>query len=201
MYFVNPYFYRPGEGTIHRLATTTYHEAVPGHHFQAALDQERSDAPALRRFAGMLGGAVFGEGWGLYSERLAQEIGLYVDPVEELGFLDNDALRAVRLVVDTGIHAFGWSRRRAVAAMLAVGLPQHEAEVEVDRYCATPAQALTYKVGQLKILEWRAAMAPSGEPAELRAFHDRLLGFGSLPLAALEREMHVDVASTQEAGS
>jgi uncharacterized protein (DUF885 family) len=189
IFFVNASFYLdPDSRLLHRLATTSYHEANPGHHFQTAIEQARQDVPPLRRFAGSIGGAAVVEGWGLYAERLADEIGLYENEFERLGMLDNETLRAARLVVDTGIHAFGWSRDRAIGELMAAGIPQGEAEIEVDRYAVDPAQALCYKVGELEIRRLRDRLS-DGTPGSLAAFHDRLLGLGALPFPSLEREL------------
>jgi uncharacterized protein (DUF885 family) len=175
---------------IHKLASVTYHEANPGHHFQVSIEQEMGDRPALRKFGGILAGSAFIEGWGLYSERLADEMRLFVDEYERLGMLEAQAFRATRLVVDTGIHALGWDRDRAVAALMDAGTQRVEAEIETDRYIATPGQALAYKLGQIEIERWRAEAAQRrGEAFSLTAFHDRLLELGSLPLPALEREL------------
>ncbi|HXF56203.1 MAG TPA: DUF885 domain-containing protein [Actinomycetota bacterium] len=175
---------------LHQLAATTYHEANPGHHFQLSIEVEFSDRPPLRRFGGFLSGTAFIEGWGLYSERLADEMGLFEDDCERMGMLEAQAWRAARLVVDTGLHAFGWDRERAVATLEGAGVPRKDAEVEVDRYIAAPGQALAYKVGQLHILKLRrAAEERAGPSFSLRAFHDRLLALGSLPLPVLEREL------------
>jgi uncharacterized protein (DUF885 family) len=187
-YLVNAAFYLdPGSRLLHRLASTSYHEANPGHHFQTAIEQNQVGVPPLRRFVGSFRGDAFTEGWGLYAERLADEMGLYADDYERLGRLDNEALRAVRLVVDTGLHAFGWSRDQGVDELVLAGLPRAEAEVEVDRYAVDPAQALCYKVGELDIRRLRARFAPSND--ELPLFHDRLLGLGALPLDTLEKEL------------
>jgi len=188
VYYVNAYDleHRP----LHHLATTTYHEANPGHHFQIALEQEMVDRPALRRFGGNLTGTAFCEGWGLYSERLADEMGLFQDEAERLGMLDAQAMRAARLVVDTGIHAFGWTRERAIALLEGAGVPHVDAVIEVDRYIAMPGQALAYKIGQHEIERHRAeAERRSGAAFSLRDFHDRLLSLGTLPLPALRREL------------
>lgn len=175
---------------LHHLATTTYHEANPGHHFQITLEQEIGDRPALRRFGGLLGGASFCEGWGLYSERLADEMGLFEGEAERLGMLDAQAMRAARLVVDTGIHAFGWSRDRAIALLEEAGVPHVDAVIETDRYITMPGQALSYKIGQFEIERQRAeAERREGAAFSLRAFHDRLLALGTLPLPALRREL------------
>ena len=174
----------------HHLAPTTYHEANPGHHFQIALEQEREGRPALRRFGGFLAGSAFTEGWGLYSERLADEMGLYEDEAERLGMLDLQGMRAGRLVVDTGIHALGWSRERAISTLEGAGVPTVEATIETDRYVTMPGQALSYKIGQFEIERQRSAASDrEGADFSLRAFHDRLLALGSLPLAALRREL------------
>jgi uncharacterized protein (DUF885 family) len=174
----------------HHLAPTTYHEANPGHHFQVALEQEMGGRPALRRFGGFLAGSAFTEGWGLYSERLADEMGLYADEAERLGMLDLQGMRAARLVVDTGIHALGWSRERAISTLESAGVPTVEATIETDRYITMPGQALSYKIGQFEIERQRSAASErEGADFSLRAFHDRLLALGSLPLAALRREL------------
>jgi uncharacterized protein (DUF885 family) len=186
IYYVNTVDYRVRPR--HALATTTYHESNPGHHFQGALEVEAADRAAIRRFAADIVGMAFCEGWGLYSERLADELGLYQDEYERLGMLEMQAFRAARLVVDTGIHALGWERQRAVDVLRSSGLPAEPAEREVDRYVSIPGQALCYKLGQLEIEGWRAE-ASSRPGFSLRAFHDRLLSLGSLPLPTLRREM------------
>lgn len=191
VYYVNAYDLpnRP----LHHLATTTYHEANPGHHFQIAIEQEMEDRPALRRFGGLMAGSAFAEGWGLYSERLAEEMGLFLDDVERLGMLDAQAHRAARLIVDTGIHAFAWSRGRSIEKLEEAGVPRVDAEIETDRYIALPGQALSYKIGQLEIERQRAEAAKRlGADFSLSAFHDRLLALGSLPLTALQRELARD---------
>jgi uncharacterized protein (DUF885 family) len=175
---------------IHQVATTTYHEGNPGHHFQLTIEQEYADRPNLRRFGSFLAGDAFTEGWGLYSERLADEMGLFLDEYERLGMLEAQAHRASRLIVDSGIHALGWDRERAVLQMMEGGTPRTESEIEVDRYISWPGQALAYMTGQLEIQRWRAAAEKrSGSEFDLRAFHDRLLSLGSLPLTTLEREV------------
>jgi uncharacterized protein (DUF885 family) len=188
VYFVNTK--NPGNRPRHGLATTTYHEANPGHHFQIGLEQEATQRPALRRFGAELVGSAFCEGWGLYAERLADEMGLYQDEFERMGMLEMQAFRAARLVVDTGIHAFGWERDRAIDTMASTGIGRDTCEVEVDRYVAMPGQALAYTLGQLFIQERRAeASERLGSGLSLKDFHDRLLSLGSLPLPAIEREM------------
>jgi uncharacterized protein (DUF885 family) len=135
-------------------------------------------------------GMAYGEGWGLYSERLADEMGLYLNASERFGMLDGQAWRAARLVVDTGIHAFKWPRERSVALLREAGLSEVDAAIETDRYICWPAQALTYKVGQREIERLRREATERLGPAfDLRAFHDALLGHGMLPLATLAREL------------
>lgn len=163
---------------------TAFHEAVPGHHFQLTIAQELTDLPLMRR----LGGAnAYIEGWGLYTERLAEEMGLYSDDVARLGMLAMDSLRAGRLVVDTGLHAKGWSRDRAVA-FLRDNSPLSDLEIgnEVDRYTAYPGQALSYMVGRLEIQRLRAESERRlRERFDIRDFHDVVLGGGALPLTVL----------------
>jgi uncharacterized protein (DUF885 family) len=178
---------------LHHVACLTYHEANPGHHFQISLDQEATDRPPLRRFGGILAGSSFAEGWGLYSERLADEMGLYVDDWERLGMLDSQGLRAARLVTDTGIHALGWSRERSIDTLVAIGMPVVDATIEVDRYISLPGQALAYMTGMREIVAARrAAEQREGAAFSLPAFHDRVLALGSLPLPAFRREMGTD---------
>jgi len=174
----------------HHLASTTYHEANPGHHFQIALEQEMEGRPPLRRFGGFLAGSAFTEGWGLYSERLADEMEMYDDEYERLGMLDLQGMRAGRLVTDTGIHALGWTRERAIQTLEEAGVPNVEATIEIDRYITMPGQALSYKIGQFEIEKQRVAAAErEGASFSLQGFHDRLLALGSLPLGALRREL------------
>lgn len=178
------------ERPLHHVASVTYHEANPGHHFQISIEQEMTDRPPLRRFGGLLAGSAFCEGWGLYSERLADEMGLYLDGWERLGMLDNQGLRAGRLVTDTGIHALGWARERAIATLEEIGVPHVEAVIEIDRYIAIPGQALAYMIGMIEIERARAAAEErEGSAFSLKGFHDRLLGLGQLPLPSLRREL------------
>jgi uncharacterized protein (DUF885 family) len=179
------------ERPLHHLAAITFHEANPGHHFQITIEQEIPDRPELRRFGGILAGSAFIEGWGLYSERLADEMGLYQDEYERLGMLAAQAMRACRLILDSGIHALGWERERSIALMVEAGVSKIDAEIEVDRYISLPGQALAYKIGQREIERWRAdAAAREGSAFDIKAFHERLLGLGSLPLPSLRREMN-----------
>ncbi len=195
-YSVN--LYRPEVRPKWEIEVLTVHESVPGHHLQIALAQELGELPPFRRAAGY---TAFVEGWALYSERLGYEIGLYKDPYSHFGQLSYDMWRAVRLVVDTGIHVKRWSRQQAIDYFMAKA-PKAEADIinEVDRYISWPGQALGYKIGQLKILELRAlAEQKLGARFDLRAFHDHLLGAGALPLELLERRMQAWIAA-QSAG-
>jgi uncharacterized protein (DUF885 family) len=173
-----------------KLATTTYHEAVPGHHFQIALEMENPRLNVFRRLGSRMAGSAYVEGWGLYAERLADEMGLFRSEAERFGMLDGQAWRAARLVVDTGLHALRWSRGEAIEFLRNVGLADSEAAIETDRYIAWPAQALTYMIGKLEISRLREEIAArDGSRFDLRAFHDAVLGHGSLPLATLAREL------------
>jgi uncharacterized protein (DUF885 family) len=182
--------------TYMKLSTTTYHEAVPGHHFQIALEMENPDLTTFRRLGSRLAGGAYVEGWGLYAERLADEIGLYRDEAERFGMLDAQAWRAGRLVVDTGMHALRWSRQQSIEFMLGAGISSTDAEIETDRYIVWPGQALTYKIGQREIERLRRELsARDGSRFDLRGFHDQVLGHGSLPLATLARELPKWVAA------
>ncbi len=172
------------------LGTTTYHEAVPGHHFQIALEMEHPSLPAFRRLGSRMVGGAYVEGWGLYSERLADEMGLFRNQAERFGMLTAQAWRAARLVVDTGIHALRKGRAWGVEVLLEAGLTETDAQIETDRYIAWPGQALTYKIGQREIERLRREIAArDGAAFDIRGFHDAVIGHGSLPLATLAREL------------
>ncbi len=185
MYFINTF--APASRHLHRIPAATYHEAVPGHHFQLAIEQELTDLPSFRRFGSRLGGGAFVEGWALYTEQLAAEMGLYRTPLERFGALETEAWRAARLVVDTGIHALGWSRAQSIDLLVRrAGLSRLEAETETDRYISWPGQALSYMLGQREILAARAELeARDGDRFDHTAFHDQVIGHGSLPLSTL----------------
>jgi uncharacterized protein (DUF885 family) len=173
-----------------KLATTTYHEAVPGHHFQIALEMENENLNTFRRLGSRMVGGAYVEGWGLYSERLADEMGLFRSEAERFGMLDAQAWRAARLVVDTGMHALRWTRQQSIDFLLSAGLSSTDAIIETDRYIAWPGQALTYKLGQRAIEALRRDLTErDGAHFDLREFHDQVLGHGSLPLATLAREL------------
>ncbi len=195
---------RPGIFYVPIVKPTTYptprmenlflHEAIPGHHFQLSLALENTDLPKFRRYDA---NNAYVEGWGLYTERMGTELGLYGDPYQYFGMLIGDMQRAVRLVVDTGLHAKGWSREKiAFAAENEGGKPEaHVAKIE--RYMAYPGQALSYKIGQLKILEIRAAAEKRLGEIRHQGFHDAVLMEGALPLSVLEA--HVEQWSDGQA--
>ena len=186
IYWVN--LYRPEVRPKYEIEVLSVHEAMPGHHLQIALQQELDNMPNFRRFMGF---TAFVEGWGLYSERLGYDLGLYRDPYSRFGQLTYDMWRAVRLVVDTGMHYKGWTRQQAIDFFKDnAAKAEHDIVNEIDRYIVMPGQALAYKIGQLKILQIRErAEVQLGKDFDIRAFHDELLGAGALPLDLLERRM------------
>jgi len=181
------------------MEALTLHEAVPGHHLQISLQQELENVPWFRQVASY---TAFTEGWGLYSESLGEEMGFYKDPYSKFGQLTYEMWRAVRLVVDTGMHSLGWSRDQAIQYFMEnAGKQEHDIIVEIDRYIVWPGQALAYKLGELKIKELRAyAESELGERFDIRAFHDRLLGQGAVPLTVLDAAMRAWVAQQLKRG-
>ncbi|HBV11989.1 MAG TPA: DUF885 domain-containing protein, partial [Brevundimonas sp.] len=165
------------------LKTLTYHEAAPGHLFQGALAREAGDLPLYRRLTGF---SAYSEGWGLYAERLADEMGFYDDdPFGRIGYLQSFLFRAARLVVDTGLHAKGWSREEAIRYMIATAAePENRAEREIERYCAAPGQACAYKLGEIEIARLRTE-AERRPGFSLKAFHDRVVMSGPMPMTVL----------------
>ncbi len=178
----------PGDRTSFDLEAIAFHEAVPGHHFQIALALENADIPALRRLPLF---TAYIEGWGLYAERLADEMGLYSTPIQRLGMLSADAWRAARLVVDTGLHHYGWSREQAVQYLVDnTAVAPIDVESEIDRYIAYPGQALSYMTGRREIERLRErAQQELGGAFDIGAFHDRVLADGALPLTVLDSVM------------
>ncbi|NUS38428.1 MAG: DUF885 domain-containing protein [Lysobacter sp.] len=195
-YYVN--LYKPEVRPTWEMMPLTLHEAVPGHHFQFARGLELPDAPMFRRTAYFVG---YSEGWGLYAERLGYDMGLYDDPYDRFGQLTYEMWRAVRLVVDTGMHAMGWSRQQAIDYFKQNAAKTDQDIVnEVDRYLGTPGQALAYKIGQMKILELRErARQALGPDFDLRDYDDAVLETGSVPLDALEKHIDAWIAARKAA--
>jgi len=194
-YWVNTYALdkRP----LYVLESLTLHEAVPGHHLQGSLNQELSNLPNFRRYSYI---SAFGEGWALYCEKLGLEAGFYKDPYSDFGRLSYEMWRAARLVIDTGIHAMGWSREQAIKLLADnSALSIHNITTEVDRYISWPGQALSYKIGELRILELRQqAELELGNKFDIRRFHDAILENGSIPLDVLSKQMHDFIQSAKK---
>jgi len=189
----------PTDTAAWQMPTLAYHEGLPGHHLQIAWAQTIEGVPLARR---VLPFTAYSEGWGLYAERLAKEMGVYEnDPFGDLGRLQAEMFRAVRLVVDTGIHAKRWTRAQAIDYMRQkTGMPLGEVTAEIERYIVDPGQACAYKIGMLKILELRErAKTALGERFDIKAFHDVVLGGGGMPLSILERRVDAWVRETRSA--
>ena len=177
-----------GTRPIPTLETLTLHEGIPGHHFQITLARENAALPPILRFGSS---TAYSEGWGLYAESLGRDLGMFTDPLQWFGHLDMEMLRAVRLVVDTGLHARNWQRQQAIDYMLAnTSMAPRDVAVEIDRYIASPGQACAYKIGEIRIavLRERARKALGGK-FDIRDYHDQVLGTGALPLAVLEAKI------------
>ena len=171
-----------------RRESIAYHEGLPGHHLQISIAQELTGVPEFRKYTYY---TAYTEGWGLYAERLGKDVGFYQDPYNDYGRLEADIWRAVRLVVDTGVHSKHWTREQMVDYFHQhSAVAETDVQAEVDRYIAWPAQALGYKVGQLKLLELQAkAQQALGDRFDIRAFHDQVLDSGALPLDYLEQRI------------
>jgi uncharacterized protein (DUF885 family) len=198
MYMINTYL--PETRPRYEAEALAFHESVPGHHLQIAVAQELTGIPEFRKHEGV---TAFVEGWGLYAERLADEMGLYSSDVDRIGMLSFDAWRACRLVVDTGLHAKGWTRQQAINYMNENSvLAENNIENEVDRYITWPGQALAYKLGQMEILKLRdEAKTRLGGRFDIKAFHDAVLGSGAVALPVLRRQVEAYIASTAAGAS
>jgi uncharacterized protein (DUF885 family) len=184
--------------SLYNLTALTLHESAPGHSFQGSLVEEQKAVPDFRHEYI----SAYGEGWALYCEKLGKEMGIYLTPYDDFGRLTYEMWRAARLVIDTGIHHKGWTRQQAIDYLAGhTALSQHEVETEVDRYISWPAQALSYKLGELKILELRAlAESELGAKFDIRKFHDAVLGIGSVPLPVLEQHIKAFIAEQKTKG-
>jgi uncharacterized protein (DUF885 family) len=191
--------YKATERNLYEVEDTAYHEGIPGHHLQIAISQELEDVPTFRKYEFF---TAYTEGWALYSERLGKDVGLYQDPYSDYGRLEGDMLRAVRLVVDTGVHSKHWTREQMVDFFHDhSSTSETEVQSEVDRYIAWPSQALAYKIGQLKILELRdRAKKALGDKFDLRAFHDQVLDTGALPMDVLDQRINGWIAGQKPVG-
>ncbi len=186
--------YNASDRNLDQVESTAYHEGLPGHHMQISISQELQGVPEFRKFEFY---TAYTEGWGLYSERLGKDVGLYQDPYSDYGRLEGDIWRAIRLVVDTGVHSQHWTRQQMVDYFHDhSGIDETDVQAEVDRYIAWPSQALAYKIGQLKILELRdRAKKALGDKFDIRAFHDEVLDAGALPLDVLSARIDAWIGS------
>ncbi len=186
--------YNATQRNLYGVETIAYHEGIPGHHLQISIARELEGIPEFRKYEGY---TAFSEGWGLYSERLGKDVGFYQDPYSDYGRLQGDIWRAIRLVVDTGVHSQHWTREQMVQYFHDhSSIDEPSVQAEVDRYIAWPGQALAYKIGQLKILELRdRAKKELGDKFDIRAFHDQVLDTGALPLDVLEARITAWIAT------
>ena len=186
--------YNASDRNLDQVESTAYHEGLPGHHMQISIAQELQGVPEFRKYEFY---TAYTEGWGLYAERLGKDVGLYQDPYSDYGRLEGDIWRAIRLVVDTGVHSQHWTRQQMVDYFHDhSAIDETDVQAEVDRYIAWPSQALAYKIGQLKILELRdRARKALGDKFDIRAFHDQILDSGALPLDVLSARIDAWIAS------
>ena len=192
--------YNATERNLYAVETIAYHEGLPGHHLQVSIARELEGIPEFRKFSGY---SAFSEGWGLYSEHLGKDVGFYQDPYSDYGRLEADIWRAIRLVVDTGVHSQHWTRDQMVQYFHDhSSIDEPSVQAEVDRYIAWPGQALSYKIGQLKILELRdRAKKELGDKFDLRAFHDQVLDSGALPLDVLDARIAAWIAGQKSSAT
>ena len=188
--------YNAAERNLYGVESIAYHEGIPGHHLQISIAHELTGLPEFRKYGRY---TAYTEGWGLYAERLGKDVGFYQDPYSDYGRLEADIWRAIRLVVDTGVHSEGWTREQMVAYFHDhSNVDEPSVQAEVDRYIAWPSQALSYKIGQLKILELRdRAQKALGAKFDIRAFHDQVLDAGALPLDVLEKRIDAWIAKSK----
>ncbi len=187
----------PPQRNLYGVESIAYHEGIPGHHLQISIAQELTGIPEFRKYERY---TAYAEGWGLYAERLGKDVGFYQDPYSDYGRLEADIWRAIRLVVDTGVHSEGWTREQMVQYFHDhSNVDETSVQAEVDRYIAWPSQALAYKIGQLKILELRdRAQKALGDKFDIRAFHDQVLDAGALPLDVLEQRIDAWIAKSRD---
>ena len=186
--------YNATDRNLYAVESIAYHEGLPGHHLQISISREQTDVPTFRKYGQY---TAFTEGWGLYAERLGKDVGLYQDPYSDYGRLENDIWRAIRLVVDTGVHSKHWTRDQMVQFFHDhSAVDETSVQAEVDRYIAWPSQALAYKIGQLKIIELRdRANKALGDKFDIRAFHDQVIDSGALPLYLLDQRINAWIVS------
>ena len=196
--FINTY--NATERNLYGVEAIAYHEGIPGHHLQISIAQELTGLPEFRKYGSY---TAYVEGWGLYAEHLGKDVGFYQDPYSDYGRLEADIWRAIRLVVDTGVHSQHWTRQQMVDYFHEhSAIDEPSIQSEVDRYIAWPSQALAYKIGQLKILELRErAKKALGDKFDMRAFHDQVLDAGALPLDVLEQRIDAWIRKEQGVGN